>query len=193
MTVAEMHLKYKEKHSDEKVCCESYRKNFVSMKISFTKLGEEESKLCETFKQHECPKNRYEANIDNDEQKCETCKEHENHLERAKNSREVYRKDASLNTTSEEAYFSMEMQKILMLPHLPGTKAALFTRRIIMINQSIAPLGTFKNNSNKLRGYLWLEAIQGRKDEDVTSIIKFLRESSYWDSKNLTIWGDNCS
>ena len=63
-----------------------------------------------------------------------------------------------------------------------------------MINQSIAPLGTFKNNSNKPRGYLWHEAIQGRKDEDVTSvIIKFLRESSYRDSKNLTIWCDNCS
>ena len=45
------------------------------MKISFTKLGEEECEVCETFKQHECPKNRYEAeDIDNDEQTCETCK-----------------------------------------------------------------------------------------------------------------------
>ena len=84
--------------------------------------------------------------IVNDEQARETCKEHENHLQRAKKLREVYRKDASLNTTSEEAFSSMDMQKILMLAHLPGIKTALFTRRIIMINQSIAPLGTFKNN-----------------------------------------------
>ena len=104
------------------------------MKISFTKLVEEECKVCETFKQHECPKNRYEAeDIDNDEKTCETCKEHENHLERAKKSRGVYRKDASLNTTSEEAYFSMDMQNILMLPHLPGIKTTLFTRRIIIL------------------------------------------------------------
>ena len=41
MTVAEMHSNYKEKHPDEKACYESYRKIFVSMKISFTKLGEE--------------------------------------------------------------------------------------------------------------------------------------------------------
>ena len=62
-----------------------------------------------------------------------------------------------------------------------------------MINQSIVPLGTFKNSSDKPRGYLWHEAIQGRKDEDVTSVIsKFLRESYYLDSKNLTIWCDNC-
>ena len=95
-------------------------KFFASMKISFTKLSEEECEVCETFKQHELPKNRYEVeDIDNDEQTCETCKEHENNLERAKKSREVYRKDASFNKTSEEAYFSMDMQKILMLPHLP--------------------------------------------------------------------------
>ena len=189
MTVDEMRSNYKEKDPDEKVCYESYRKVFVSMKISFTELGEEECEVCETFKPHEFPKNRYEAeDIDNDEQTCETCKEHENHLERAKKSREVYRKDASLNTTSEEACFSIDMRTILMLRHPAGIKTALFTRGIIMINQSIAPLGTFKSNSNKPRSYLWHEAIQGRKDEDVASvIIKFLRESSYWDSKNLTI------
>ena len=80
-----------------------------------------------------------------------------------------------------------------MLSHLPGIKTALFTRRIIVINQSIAPLGTFKKNSNKPRGYLCHQAIQGRKDKDVTSvIIKFPRESSYRDSKKLTICCDNC-
>ena len=50
-----MHSNYKEKDPDEKVCYESYRKKFVSMKISFTMLGEEECEVCETFKQHECP------------------------------------------------------------------------------------------------------------------------------------------
>ena len=120
MTVAEMHSNYKEKQPDEKACYEPYRKIFVSMKISFTKLGEERCEVCETFRQYECPKNRYETeDIDNDEQTCESCKEHKNYFERAKKSREVYRKDASLNTTSEEAYFSMDMQKILMLPYLP--------------------------------------------------------------------------
>ena len=127
------------------------------MKITFIKLGEEEYEVCETFKQYECPKNRYEAeNIDNDEK-------HMKH-------------ERSIKITSKE-------QK-----NLPGIKTALFTRRIISINQSIASLGTFKSNSNEPRGYLWHEAIQGRKDEDITSvIIKILRESSYRDSKNLTI------
>ena len=91
MTVPEMHSNYKEKHPGEKVCYESYRNIFVSMKISFAKLGEEECEVCEIFKQHECLKNRYEAeDIDNDEQTCENFKEHENHLQRAKKSCEVY-------------------------------------------------------------------------------------------------------
>ena len=54
MTVAEINSNYKEKHPEEMVCHESYRKIFVSMKISFTKLGGEECEECEEYKQHDC-------------------------------------------------------------------------------------------------------------------------------------------
>ena len=72
---------------------------------------------------------------------------------------------------------SMDMQKVLMLPHLPGIKTALFTRWIIKINQSIAPLGSVKsrngaqNNNKQTRGYLCNEVIRDRRDEDVTSVV----------------------
>ena len=90
MTVAELHSNYKEKHPDEKVYYDLYRTFFVSMKISSTKLGEEECEVCERFKQHECPKNLCKAeDIDNDDQTCEsfrarsmkiTSKEQKNHV-----------------------------------------------------------------------------------------------------------------
>ena len=75
------------------------------------------------------------------------------------------------------------MQKVLIFPHL-GTKTALFTRRIVIINQSITPLGCFKktngtqnNNNKKAVAFLWHEAIQDHRDEDVASVvITFLRE-----------------
>ena len=38
----------------------------------------------------------------------------------------------------------MDMQKVLMLLHLPGMKTAQFTRRIVTINQSIVPLGELR-------------------------------------------------
>ena len=90
--------------------------------------------------------------------------------------------------------FSMDMHKVLMLLHLPGIKMAQFTRWIVMINQSIIPL-EFKNCSkHKPKGYLWHEGIQGRKDEDVASVVwKFLSQSEHRDCKNIRIWRDNLS
>ena len=92
------------------------------------------------------------------------------------------------------------MEKMLMPPHLPGIKTALFTKQIIMINKGVVPLGSFKstnraqNNNKKPKGYLWNEAIQGWLDEDITSVVmKFLCESRYQDCKNITIWCGNCS
>ena len=45
-----MHSNHKEKHPDENVFSELYWKIFVSMKISFTMLGEKECEECEEYK-----------------------------------------------------------------------------------------------------------------------------------------------
>ena len=128
---------------------------------------------------------------------CEDCKEHEIHLEKAAESRRMYRLDVENNNDPSHPIFSMDMQKVLMLPHLPGMKTALFTRRIIMINQSIVSVGEFSeipDQEKKAKGYIWHEAIQGRKAEDVSSvIIKFINESSCRDVDHVNIWCDNCS
>ena len=61
----------------------------------------------------------------------------------------------------------LHMQKVLMLPHLHGIKAAQFTRRIMMISQVTVPSDFFRstkgaqNNNEKPRGYSWHEAVQG--------------------------------
>ena len=68
--------------------------------------------------------------------RCERCELQEEHLNRAKISRNEYRKDVERNNCGSESFFySMDMQKIIMFPHLPGIKTALFTRRILMVNQ----------------------------------------------------------
>lgn len=155
------------------------------MNVSFSKLTEQDCEECKKCKQHGYSLRSCESETGEEtgEKTCKVCEENKPHLERARISREVYRKDASLNTSSEETYFLMDIPKVLMLPNLLGTKTTLFTRRIIM-NQSIAPLGSFKkingthnNNINKAVGFLWREAIQGHRDKDVASVvITFLRE-----------------
>ena len=55
-------------------------------------------------------------------------KRQEEHLERAKISRQTYKSDVKKNKDKNQHYFSMDMQKIMMLPHLPGIKtAAVYT------------------------------------------------------------------
>ena len=79
-----------------------------------------------------------------------------------------------------------------MLPHFPGIKTALFTKRILLINQTIAPLGGKGTENEKHFAFLWHEGIQGRNDEDVESaVVKFLNLDTL--CQNFTLWCDNCS
>ena len=106
---------------------------------------------------------------------CVGCEVHEEHRERANRSRQEYKKDVEENV-DENKFYSMDMQKIIMLLHLPGIKTALFTQRIFVINQTAAPLGGGASKGSwKPIGFLWHEAIQGRNDVDVASVVvKFL-------------------
>ena len=76
--------------------------------------------------------------------------------------------DVERNLDPLHAYYSMDMQKI-MIPHLPRIKIALFTRRILVINRTTAPQGgKVRKRENCM---LWHECIQGRNDEDVASAV----------------------
>jgi len=86
------------------------------------------------------------------------------------------------------------MQKVILLPRLPGFKLNLFTKRLVVINQTFAPLNKADLHKTKALGVLWHEGISGRKDEDVTSAyIAALREVHFRDHKEVVIWLDNCS
>ena len=88
----------------------------------------------------------------------------------------------------------MDMQKIIMIPHLPGIKTALFTQHIFLINQTIAPLEGSSKGCRKPIGFLWHKGIQGQYYEDVASaVIKFLSLDVLQCCINVTLWCDNCS
>ena len=97
--------------------------------------------------------------------------------------------------TEDELFLSADMQKVILLPRLPGFKLCLFTKRAVVINESFAPISA-KGRERGLRalGVLWHEAIMGRNDEDVaSSFIKAMQSSRYRNFDNFIIWLDNCA
>ena len=138
--------------------------------------------------------------------KCKLCDDWVEHIKLASASRAAYRKDRDTYPNDGEFYFSADMQKVIMLPRLPGNKTALFTRRIIAFHETFAPLvadaktrAKWKDEGKVLPpkkpiGIIWHEGIQGRDDEDIAStFIKVLEHPRYRDAKSIVEWADNCA
>ena len=97
-------------------------------------------------------------------------------------------------TKNDTLFLSSDMQKVILLPRLPGYKVSLFTNSLLIINQSFAPISKEEVSKNKALGTLWHEEIRGRKDGDVTSaFIQALEYAEFRGSKNYVIWLDNCA
>ena len=86
------------------------------------------------------------------------------------------------------------MQKVTLLPRMPGYKKCQFTKRLVTINLSFVPLGEGKSKKQPPVAVIWHKGIAGRCDEDVTSAYtKFLSYPKFRDYQNWVIWADNCS
>ena len=85
------------------------------------------------------------------------------------------------------------MEKVLLLPHMPEYKEAIFTRRLVTFNETFARLGS----DGAPLAILWNELIAGRKDENVSSTwiraIKHFAAGKIGGSREIIFWADNCS
>ena len=113
---------------------ETYRRQIKQLNIAFVKLGEEDCELCDEHKLH--MKTHQEIQVED----CENCKEFVLHKNRYDAARELYKSDA-VKSSSDTKYMSVDLQKVILLPRLPGYKVAIFTPRLITFNQTFAPLG----------------------------------------------------
>ena len=78
------------------------------------------------------------------------------------------------------------MQKVIMLSRLPGLKV-VFCKRIVVFNETFAPVGRSKHGKDKAAGVLWHEEIRGRLAEDVAStFVSFIRKNR--DTKDFIFW-----
>ena len=184
ISVTDMHKDYVSKYPQNPCSYESYRKVLKSMNISFAKLGEEECELC---MQHSIHKDGCDA-VD-----CELCRSHDLHMKSVHITRRHYKEDLERDD-DEEVVLSCDMQKIIMLPRMPGVKTCVFTRRLVTFHETFAPLGGNKKSSQaRPLGVVWHEGISGRNADDIMSCFsKAMHHPSYRDVSKFCFYADNC-
>ena len=118
---------------------ESYRKVIRAKNISFAKLVEEECEPCLEY-------NRIKENgCSGEEVSCITCTEWVKHTVRKVIAISWY-EDKQRAKDADEAVCSVDMQKIIMLPQMPGVKSCIFARRSVKFHMTFALLGGKKGN-----------------------------------------------
>ncbi|KAL7372602.1 hypothetical protein ABVT39_019186 [Epinephelus coioides] len=142
---------------------EAYRKVVKSKNISFTKPGEEERENCLLQDQHVKADHQGEA-LEN----CPQCERWQNHKFEAVETRLHYRSDADRDWPDNTSVRSVDLQKVIMLPRMPGVKSAVFTRRISTYHETFASVGR-KTNKKKTISVVWHEGIAGRNAKEITS------------------------
>lgn len=177
INVNDMHNDFKTKHPDLAVGRETYRKVIKEMNIGFAVLGCEECEECKSFKQHK----------DCTLAQCDQCSKHHLHKVSYTESRTAYQEDTT-RQDDHTMFVSVDMQKVIMLPRLPGVKSCVFTKRITAYNETFANLG--KSNNNTV--IVWNESVTGRNAEDVSNTYHMFIKSNR-DKKNFVFWADNCS
>lgn len=184
LTVTQMHKDFIRNHPGFECSYELYRSEVAKLNISFVKLGHEECEMCEHFNIH--PHNKEDL-----QQDCEDCQTWQVHIKRAESAREDYRKDAHKIISGDEHIYSVDLQKVIMLPRCEMFKSVVFTKRLTVYNESFVPVGT-KNNLQSV-ACLWHEGIRGRNKEDILSTFyKFLITAAR-DVKHILLWMDNCT
>ena len=211
LTGREMYNYYKESQGSCRISYNTYMKRINKMNISFVKLGEEECEVCTAIELHECAQNKEECTKTErmeaiQEGVCEQCDSWKLHIKRDKEARTQYQNDRDTFPEKDHFFLSADMQKVIMLPRLPGQKIAVFTRRIVMFHETFAPLvpdekirkewANEKKKFTKIKphGMIWHEGIMGRNDEDVCSTaVKLLTQTPYREGKVVNVWWDNCA
>ena len=201
ITIKFMHADYKDNHPGIDKCeYETYRKTVSDLNISFTKLGEEECEKCTAHEEHlQTPGHHGEGGgglveDGNAPGECDVCREWREHKDRAKASREMYQDNSKQEWPAECCVRSVDLQKVIMLPRMPGNKTAIFTKRIVAFHETFATVGKKAKGKGKenTTSVVWHEGVAGRKAEEIASAFVSALEKDR-DRKHVILWLDNCT
>lgn len=185
LTEKDMHSDYNITHPEQQCSYMTYTRYVTAQNIGFVKLGEEECELCMLLDQ--AP---HELEGDTCKMDCSVCTRKALHKSNYIKAREEYCKDGR-EVKDGNIVRSVDLQKVVMLPRLPGVKSACFTKRIIAFHLTFSPVKNHKAHS-KTTSLVWHEALAGRKCEEISSLyVKALLMDR--DFESITYFMDNCS
>ena len=163
----------------------TYQKVVKEQNITFTKLGNEECELClslshqHTFQDHQqC------------DSSCDACAEKKQHDRLVQEARKAYEQDGAF---AEQGCIvrRADLQKVIMLPAIPGVKSVCFTRRIIAFHETFAPVRAYNKTSHTI-SCVWHEAVAGRKAEEIAStFLTAIKQDR--DERHVVYYVDNCT
>lgn len=186
LSVREMHSDFLAKHEDQKINYSTYLRRVQSMNISFAKLGDEQCELCEELKL--TPHDLEEGICKED---CGVCARKSAHMARAYEASNIYHQDGS-EVVDGRVVRSVDLQKVIMLPRLPGFKSACFTRRLVVFHHTYAPIGKY-TSTIKTTSIVWDESTAGRKCEDIASAFEKAIITKDRDQAEIVLFMDNCA
>ena len=137
LTIQSMLDDYNENNS--KISYSSYQRVLKELNIAFTKLSTEECETCRflSLAHEKC------AGSTSCIAECNACIKETEHSLLKLEARTAYKEDAE---SIQEGMIvrSVDLQKVIMLPELPGVKTVCFTRRIIAFHETFAPVDEYK-------------------------------------------------
>lgn len=91
------------------------------------------------------------------------------HKNKANKANEEYKRDSNKIEIEATRYYSMDLQKVILIPYMPNIKSSYFVSRLVVFNETFATI----TKSSIFNSYcvLWHEAINGRKAENLTDAI----------------------
>ncbi|CAH1110635.1 unnamed protein product [Psylliodes chrysocephalus] len=100
---------------------------------------------------------------------------------RVQNSRKNYKQEKE-NRDSDTIVYTVDMQKVIMLPRMSDVKDSFFLYRLILFNESFV----FLKPKDKHLMVIWYEAIAARNVEDVScAFLTFMKK--HRDVKNNSV------
>lgn len=130
-----------------------YCKVFNEQRIKIGSPGVDLCEVCELAKVHL-------HNVEDKAFYCPQCAKLRRHKKAANIARELYQKDY-LNVPPSTVIYTVDMQKILLLPIMP-LKTCFFTKRSVCFNETFACM-----SGDLDLCIIWHEAFAGRKASDV--------------------------